>query len=251
MTSSPVPDQRRRKGLAIAKFGLLALVAIVLILLAKQFNVQDLFIQALEWIRSLGVWGPVIFIGLYIIATVFFLPGSILTLGAGVIFGVVQGSIFVSIASTLGATAAFLVGRYLARGWVAKQLEGKPRFGAIDRAIAKEGWKIVGLVRLSPIFPFNLLNYGLGVTQVSLRDYCLASWIGMMPGTVMYVYLGSLAGNLATLGAGGQQASPVQWVIRIVGFIATVAVTVYVTKIARRALEEEIQAGEPATEQDT
>lgn len=243
MTGSETPSPRQRRA-TILRLAIAAIALAALIMLAKQFNVQALLIGLLDWIENLGVWGPIIFIGLYIVATIFFLPGSILTLGAGVVFGVIRGSICVSIAATLGATAAFLVGRYLARGWVAQQLTGKPRFSAIDRAIAKEGWKIVGLLRLSPIFPFNLLNYSLGVTQVSLRDYFFASWIGMMPGTVMYVYLGSLAGNLATLGSGAQQNSPVQWAIRTIGFLATVAVTVYTTKIARQALNAEIAAEE-------
>jgi uncharacterized membrane protein YdjX (TVP38/TMEM64 family) len=176
---------------------------------------------------------------------VLFIPGSLLTLGSGVLFGVAWGSIFVSLASTLGATAAFLVGRYLARGWVAKQLEGKENFQAIDRAVAKEGWKIVGLTRLSPVFPFNLLNYAFGITQVSLRDYFFASWIGMMPGTVMYVYIGSLLGSLATLAAGVQERKRTQaeWALYAVGLIASVAVTVYVTRIAKKALESQITLG--------
>ncbi len=165
--------------------------------MARYFNAQALLRQALDLIAGLGPWGPVMFVLLYIVATVFFLPGSILTLGAGFVFGVIKGAILVSIAATLGATAAFLVGRYLARDWVAKKIEGNVRFKAIDEAVAREGWKIVGLTRLSPVFPFNLLNYAFGLTRVSLRDYFFASWIGMMPGTLMYVYLGSLAGDLA------------------------------------------------------
>jgi len=216
-----------------------------LIFLGKQLNVQQYFLQFLDQIERLGIWGPVVFILLYIAATVLFLPGSILTLGAGVVFGVVQGSIWVSIASTLGATAAFLVGRYGARRWVAQQIEGNLKFKAIDEAVAEEGWKIVGLLRLSPIFPFNLLNYGLGVTQVSLRDYFFASWIGMMPGTVMYVYLGSLAGSLATLGTESEQGSAVQWAIWILGLVATVAIALYTTKIARAALDAQLEKDQP------
>ncbi|MCI0743984.1 MAG: TVP38/TMEM64 family protein, partial [Verrucomicrobia subdivision 3 bacterium] len=128
--------------------------------------------------------------------------------------------------------AAFLVGRYLARGWVAKKIEGNASFAAIDRAVADEGWKIVGLTRLSPVFPFSLLNYAFGLTRVKLRDYVLASWIGMMPGTVMYVYLGSLA----RAGAAGEKKSPAEWALYGVGLLATIAVTVVITRIARRAL---------------
>ena len=207
---------------------------------AQGFNPQETLRNALQWIDSLGSVGAIAFIALYIIATVAFLPGSIITLGAGVVFGVVLGSLYVFIGATLGATAAFLVGRYLARGWVSKKIAGNDKFKAIDEAVGKEGFKIVLLTRLSPIFPFNLLNYAFGVTGVSLKDYFLGS-VGMIPGTIMYVYIGSLAGSLARIGAEGQPTNPtVQWAIRIIGFIATVVVTVYVTRIARKALEKKV-----------
>ena len=204
------------------------------------FNPQELLRNALLSIQNLGSIGAIAFIALYIIATVAFLPGSIVTLGAGVVFGVILGSLYVFIGATLGATAAFLVGRYLARGWVAKKIAGNDKFRAIDEAVGKEGFKIVLLTRLSPVFPFNLLNYAYGLTGVSLKDYFLGS-VGMIPGTIMYVYLGSLAGSLAMVGTDSQPGNPaVQWAIRIIGFIATVAVTVYVTKIARKALDESV-----------
>jgi uncharacterized membrane protein YdjX (TVP38/TMEM64 family) len=226
-----------------AKLKLIAgiLLVVALAVAAQYFNLQGLLKSAISWTESLGAAGFAVFILIYILATVLFLPGSILTLGAGALFGVVWGSVCVSIASTLGATAAFLVGRYLARGWVEKQISGNDKFKAIDAAVAREGWKIVGLTRLSPIFPFNLLNYAFGVTQVSLRDYFFASWIGMMPGTVMYVYFGSLGKDLATLGS-QQQPSTIQWVLRTVGLIATVLVTVYVTRLAKTALDSKIES---------
>ncbi|MBD2530497.1 TVP38/TMEM64 family protein [Nostoc flagelliforme FACHB-838] len=206
----------------------------------NSFNPQTILRNALQWIDSLGTVGAIAFIALYIIATVAFFPGSILTLGAGVIFGVVWGSLYVFIGATLGATAAFLVGRYLARNWVAKKIADNKKFAAIDQAVGKEGLKIVLLTRLSPIFPFNLLNYAFGITRVSLQDYFIGS-LGMIPGTILYVYIGSLAGNLAMIGTEAQPSNPtLQWVIRILGLIATVAVTVYVTRIARKALEEEL-----------
>jgi uncharacterized membrane protein YdjX (TVP38/TMEM64 family) len=207
---------------------------------AQGFNPQEILRNALQWIDSLGSVGAIAFITLYIIATVAFLPGSILTLGAGVVFGVIFGSLYVFIGATLGATAAFLVGRYLARGWVSQKIEGNNKFRAIDEAVATEGFKIVFLTRLSPVFPFNLLNYAFGVTGVSLKDYFLGC-IGMIPGTIMYVYIGSLAGSLARIGTEEQPSNPtVQWAIRIIGFIATVGVTVYVTRLARKALEEKV-----------
>jgi uncharacterized membrane protein YdjX (TVP38/TMEM64 family) len=209
---------------------------------------QELLRNALQWIDGLGVVGGLVFVAIYIVAAVAFLPGSILTLGAGVVFGVVLGSVYVLIGATLGAIAAFLVGRYLARGWISQKIAGNQKFAAIDAAVAHEGFKIVLLTRLSPVFPFNLLNYAFGVTGVSLRDYALGS-IGMIPGTIMYVYLGSLAGDLARIGSEGQPTNAtVQWAIRIIGFIATAAVTVYVTRVARQALAEKVS--EPVVDQE-
>ena len=213
-------------------------VATALFGAAKYFQVQDLLKQALDWIGELGPWGPVIFIALYIVATVLFIPGSVLTLGAGAVFGVVWGSIYVSIASTAGATCAFLVGRYLARDAIARKLEGNDRFAAIDQAVAKEGWKIVGLTRLSPVFPFTLLNYAFGLTRVKLGHFVIASWIGMMPGTVMYVYLGSLA-KAAT---GERTRTSGEWVLYGVGLLATLVVTLFLTRIAKKALAKKIEA---------
>ena len=211
---------------------------------AKTFHIQDLLRKSLYWIKDIGPWGPLLFIGVYILACLLFLPGWILTLGAGAIFGAIKGSVVVSIGATLGATCAFLAGRYLARGWVEERIRGNKKFMAIDEAVAKEGWKIVGLTRLSPVFPFNLLNYAYGVTQVSLKDFFLASWIGMLPGTVMYVYLGSVAGDVATLGNGPALGAggAARWAIRIVGLIAAVAVTITVTRIAKKALEEKVSS---------
>lgn len=194
--------------------------------------------DALTWIQNLGATGAIVFIILYILAAILWIPGTLLTLGAGAVYGVILGSIYVGIGATLGAIAAFLVGRYLARNWVAKRIEGNSKFKAIDEAVAKEGLKIVTLTRLSPAFPFTLLNYAFGVTQVSLKDYAIGC-VGMIPGIVMYVYIGSLAGSLATLGKTplSQEAQLAQWALQIVGLIATVAVTIYVTRIARKALQ--------------
>ncbi|MGL5079844.1 MAG: TVP38/TMEM64 family protein [Waterburya sp.] len=236
------------------KLNILILISIILVAAPVQaqevttnagFHPQELLRNALQWVDNLGAVAPLVFILIYVIATVAFLPGSLLTLGAGVLFGVIQGSVYVFIGATLGATLAFLVGRYLARGWISNKIASNQKFQAIDQAVGREGLKIVLLTRLSPIFPFNLLNYGLGVTGVSLKDYVLGS-VGMIPGTIMYVYIGSLAGSIATIGSESQpDANPIaQWTIRIIGFIATVAVTLYITKIARKALDESINTKE-------
>lgn len=204
------------------------------------WNLQSAVQNLLTQLQQLGPTGILAFIALYAAATVAFIPGSLLTLGAGVVYGVLQGSIFVLIGASLGAVLAFLVGRYLARDWVTKKIAANSKFRAIDQAVGREGFKVVLLTRLSPVFPFNLLNYAFGVTGVSLRDYALGC-IGMLPGTVLYVYLGSLAGGLANLGAETQPANPLlQWTVRGVGLAATIAVTIYVTRIARKALSASI-----------
>ena len=194
-------------------------------------------LDVLKWIESLGYIGGIAFIATYILSTVVFIPATILTLGAGVVFGVVWGSLYVFVGATLGAIAAFLIGRYLARDWIGKKIEGNQKFVAIDQAVAHSGFKIVLLARLSPLFPFNLLNYAFGITGVSFKEYALAS-IGMLPATVMYVYIGSIAGDVARIGSEDQSTDAIKWGIRIIGFIATVAVTVYATRLAQKAIAE-------------
>jgi uncharacterized membrane protein YdjX (TVP38/TMEM64 family) len=232
--------ENRNPGMSLLPLVLVGIGVVALLAAFRYFHVQELLRRSLDWVAGLGPTGVIAFVVIYILACVFMLPGSVLTLGAGAVFGVVNGTVICSVAATLGATAAFLVGRYLARSRVAKMIEGNERFLAIDAAVGREGWKIVGLTRLSPVFPFNLLNYAYGITRVSLRDYFFASWIGMLPGTVMYVYLGSLAGSLATLGRHGAGRTPAQWALYGVGLLATVVVTVLVTRIARAALAKKV-----------
>jgi uncharacterized membrane protein YdjX (TVP38/TMEM64 family) len=194
----------------------------------------------LEWVESLGAVGAIAFIGIYIVATVAFIPGLLLTLGAGLLFGVVWGSVYVFVASTAGAILAFWIGRYLLRNWVSKKIADNVKFQAIDNAVGRSGFKIVLLTRLSPAFPFNLLNYAYGVTGVSLRDYSLAS-IGMIPATILYVYIGSLAGSIATLGTNTKVSDPkIQLAAQVLGLVATIVVTVYITRLAQKALAETI-----------
>ena len=210
-------------------------------------ELKSFVLQSLEYIQSLDpLYAAVTFIGLYIVATVLFVPGLLITMAAGVLFGVVKGTALVSIGSVIGASLAFLIGRYVARDWVAKRIEGSERFRAIDEAVGKEGAKIVFLLRLSPIFPYNLLNYALGLTRTNFGGYVLASWIGMLPGTLLYVYLGSLAGSVAALATGTGEKTTGQWALFGVGLLATGAVTVYVTKIAKRALNRQLD--EPAAD---
>ena len=173
---------------------------------------------------------------LYIASCVALLPAAILTLGAGALFGVVQGSIYVSVGATLGATAAFLVGRYAARNWVSGKLAVYPQFGAIEQAVTQEGWRIVFLTRLCPLFPFFLLNYAYGLTRISLTQYIVATWIGIMPGSTLFVYLGSLARNAA------KNDSSVGWARTAFILGTAIIATVYLTKVARRALAKRLDA---------
>jgi uncharacterized membrane protein YdjX (TVP38/TMEM64 family) len=231
-------------GRGVATVGRLAVVlglVVVVLALGRALDGPALLREALDRVRDLGPWGPAIFVVVYVLATVLLLPAVVLTLGAGALFGIVTGAVAVSIGATLGATAAFLVARYLARERVARRLEGYPALRAIDAAVAREGWKIVGLTRLSPAFPFILLNYAYGLSRVSLRDYVLASWIGMLPGIVTYVYLGSLAGNLATLGAAERARTPAEWALSVAGLLATAGVTLHITRLARSALRGRIE----------
>ncbi|HSB72613.1 MAG TPA: TVP38/TMEM64 family protein [Candidatus Methylomirabilis sp.] len=228
-----------RIGSRRALVGLAALL-IALGIAARWLDLPAAFGATLAWTQGLGPWGGAIFIAIYALATVFLLPAFLLTLGAGAVYGVVYGALLVSIGATLGATGAFLAGRYLARDWVAQRIAGDARFTALDDAVAREGWKIVGLTRLSPAIPFVIQNYAYGLTRISLREYVLASWIGMTPGILMYVYLGSLAGDLASLGTSGRARTPAEWALYAIGLLATVTVTVSVTRLARRALRQRI-----------
>jgi uncharacterized membrane protein YdjX (TVP38/TMEM64 family) len=196
------------------------------------------------WVEGLGFWGPVAFIAGYALGTVAFVPGSLLTLSAGLLFGLGWGTLYATVGAFLGSTGAFLAGRYLARGAIERRLAGKPRFAAIDRAVGQEGSKLIALLRLSPLLPYNLLNYALGLTRVKLGAYLLGS-IAMIPGTLLYVYYGTLLGDLAALAGGAQvERGREGWVLFGVGLLATVVATYFVTRRARRALDAEMrQAG--------
>jgi len=194
--------------------------------------------QFAAWVEGLGWWGPAVFVLAYAVATVAFVPGAILTLAAGAIFGVVEGTAIVFVAATLGAAAAFVTARHLARSAVEKRIAGNEKFAAIDRAVARRGRYITFLLRLSPVFPFNLLNYALGLTQVGFWDYVVAS-IGMLPGTLLYVYAGAVAGEVAAIAGGVAPAKGAgYYTFWVIGLGATILVTAVVTRTARQALQE-------------
>jgi uncharacterized membrane protein YdjX (TVP38/TMEM64 family) len=217
-----------------------AKLAIAVVALAALFAVGRVAGGRLDefraWIDGLGAIGPVVFVAAYAIGVVALLPAAALTLAGGAIFGVVKGTAVVFTAAIIGSTLAFLIARYLARELVERRIAGNAQFAAIDRAIGQQGRKIVFLLRLSPVFPFSLGNYALGLTRVRLADY-VAGAAGMLPGTFLYVYIGSLAGDVASAAAGGG-VSTGKTLITVVGLAATALVTVFVTRIARRALAD-------------
>lgn len=202
-------------------------------------KVQDLE----DLIAASGYLGPLIYAGSYTVATVLLFPASILTLAAGYLFGPLKGTAVVSASSTAGACLSFLVSRYLARPLVEDKVAATPKFQAVYNNITADGAKLVLLLRLSPLVPFNLLNYGLGITQVRFLDYAWASWLGMLPGTFAYVYLGSVgkvaADATADVGAGAGGFDPVKVVLYVVGAIATVWATKLISTAASKAIDTE------------
>lgn len=218
----------------LIRAGLGALVIVLLLVVGRSLAA---FIPAVTIrIQHFGALAPIVFIFVYALAEIAFVPGGLLTLAGGALFGVIRGTVFAMIGATLGAVAAFLVARYAIRRFVKQRIEASPRFNALDAAIGGEGRKIVFLLRLTPLIPFNALNYALGVTRVRLVDYVIGS-AGMLPGALLYAYYGHVVGDVARLASG---ASPPRgtayYVFLAIGLLATIALTVILSRIARRAL---------------
>ena len=221
---------------------LVALLAIIIALfLAMRFlPVQQWLRSFNDWVGQMGAAGVFVFILVYAVATVLMAPGSILTIGAGFTFGLWKGFLAVSAGATVGASLAFLVARFTVRDKIEGIAKRNEKFREIDAAIGKQGAKLIFLLRLSPVIPFNLSNYFYGLTAVRFWPYVLASWIGMIPGTFLYVYIGT-AGKAAVAAAAGGEAMKhgwQYWTLLDVGLTATVIVTIWVTKIARDALKK-------------
>jgi uncharacterized membrane protein YdjX (TVP38/TMEM64 family) len=230
---------------AVPKSGMLRLIVLIAIVIAlfgamKFLPVQEWLRNFNAWVAHMGVTGIFIFIGVYAVATVLLAPGSLLTIGAGFAFGLWKGFLAVSAGSTLGAALAFLVARFIARSRVETIAKGNDKFQRIDKAIGKQGAKLIFLLRLSPVIPFNLSNYFYGLTSVKFWPYVLASWSGMIPGTFLYVYVGTAGQAAVSAAASGEAVERgwEYWTFVSVGLAATVTVTVWVTKIARDALQK-------------
>ena len=220
----------------LRRWVVVGLVVITLSTLSATLPVREWIRDFVGWVQQLGLIGVIIFIIAYALATVLFLPGWIFTVSAGLIYGIIGGTFVALCGAVIGATLAFLVGRYSLRENIEEITEKNPRFAAIDEAIGKNGWKIVGLLRLSPLIPFNLSNYFYGITSISFGAYVLVSAVGMIPGTLLYAYLGAI--GQAGISGGPSQHDKWQYVLLAVGLIATIAVTILISRIAKKALKK-------------
>lgn len=243
-TNPPTPSRWRTLAWVLGALAALALLWFA----GRELDVAEHLPRFASWVDSLGFWGPVVFVLGYAVATVAFIPGVLLTLAAGAMFGLLEGTLYVFLGATTGASAAFLLGRYVARRAVERRIEGRERFRAIDGAVGRHGFKIVFLMRLSPVFPYNLLNYALGLTRVRFADYVLACF-GMIPGTFLYVYYGKLIGDVAAVAAGAEAERGWEyWAFLVAGAAATVVVTWFITRVARRALADAVASETGSTE---
>ncbi len=251
-TISPTHDHvRGEHGLHVwlRRVSLLAIVA-GLLLLMSVLPMQEVGQRLGDWVEGLGVWGPAVFVVIYIAATVLMIPGSALTLVAGAVFGLWIGTVVVSLGSTMGAALTFLIARYLARDRVAGMVKTYPVFHAIDGALGRGGWKVVALLRLSPVIPFNVQNYLYGLSAIRFWPAVLASWVAMLPGTFLFVYLGYAGREAAGAVQGGGAGSTGKAVLLGIGLAATLAVTLYVTRLSARAVRSYTQAPELIEESD-
>lgn len=218
------------------KWIVIAAAVILLSILSAVLPVKEWIREFVDWVKQLGPVGVIVFIVAYALATVLFLPGWIFTVSAGLIYGVVGGTLVALSGAIIGASLAFLVARYLLRKNIADMTATNPRFKAIDEAIGENGWKIVGLLRLSPLIPFNLSNYFYGITSIRFISYVAVSAIGMIPGTLLYAYLGAI--GQAGIFGGTAHRSKWQYILLALGLLATVAVTILVSRIAKNALKK-------------
>ncbi|KAG5567600.1 hypothetical protein RHGRI_002966 [Rhododendron griersonianum] len=215
--------------------------------------VEKILKDFLLWVKhDLGPWGPLALAVAYIPLTVLAVPASVLTLGGGYLFGLPVGFVADSIGATLGATAAFLLGRTIGRSYVISKLKKYPKFQAVAIATQRSGFKIVLLLRLVPLLPFNMLNYLLSVTPVPLGEYMLASWVGMMPITFTFVYVGTTLKDLSDVTHGWAEVSKTRWVsamppivvvisvvaLMAAGFLISVILMVVTTKVAKASLDK-------------
>jgi uncharacterized membrane protein YdjX (TVP38/TMEM64 family) len=228
----------RYSRLAGVVLGLVLVVALTWVL-----PLRDWTIALAERIRGAGATGVLIFVAVYVAAELVLVPGSLLTMAAGFAYGPIGGLLVASPASVLAATTACVLGRTALRGWVQKKIAGSPKARALNRAISHNSFRLILLLRLSPLIPFNVLNYVLGASDVPVGRYVIASFVGMLPGTWLYVYLGSLATTAAGLTHAQGGGGPARLTLTIAGLVATVLAVLFITSAARRMLDEELKRG--------
>jgi len=222
------------RGKDIWKLVLFAAVVLLLIVLARVFGLGERLQELREWIAAMGNLGMAAYVGLYIVAVIAAVPGLPISIAGAAIFGAFKGVILVSIGSTLGASLAFLIARYLARDAIYGRLSGNEKFQRLDRLTEKHGAIIVAITRLVPLFPFNLLNYGFGLTRVPFPTYAFWSWLCMLPGTIVY-----LVGTDALITA--VTTGEVPWLI-VGGFVVALVGVILAVRIASGKLKEKERA---------
>ena len=216
----------------LAALGILAAAVVG----ARVLPLAEWTVRLVEVVRESGAWGIALFAAIYVVCTVALIPASVLTMAAGFVYGPLYGLLVVVPAATLGATGAFLLGRTVLRGWVRRRMRSSPRAQALDRAVGREGFTLVFLLRLSPLVPFNVVNYALSLSGISAGRYVLATFLGIIPGTWLYVYLGSLVTEAARLSTAATPHTPLHTFLYAAGLAATVLAVVVSGRIARRAL---------------
>lgn len=212
------------------------------------FGATDYVLRLLRWFDAQGAWAPLLFILLMAAVVVLVLPGVLFTTGAGFVFGVVDGSIYVVTGTTLGATLAFLIARYLFGERARQFVKARAKLRLVSNELTPNGWKIVMLTRLIPFFPSKISNYFFGLTSFSLRGYVGGSLLGFTPFSINNVYLGSIAADLSTLGQRNLERTPLEWTLYGAGFLAIVIAVLYLNRLARRALARYKEQG--AIEED-
>ncbi len=190
----------------IMRFVVLIILVTVIVWVSSQYRSQIDVVAIRTAVQNYGIWAPLVFILIYIVATVLFLPGLLITLAGGLLFGALWGTLYNVIGAVIGSTLAFYIARYIASDWVTNKTGGKVK-QLID-GVNNQGWKFIAVVRLVPLLPFNLLNYALGLTRIPVWDYIWASALFMLPGTFVYTYVGSL-GEAVIQGNGKNMAAKI------------------------------------------
>jgi uncharacterized membrane protein YdjX (TVP38/TMEM64 family) len=227
---------------SIVKIAVGVLILAAIVFAVRVLPVAEWLEQFKTYVRGVGPIGYVLYVLVYVLCCVFVVPATVLTLGAGAIFGFVQGTIVNLVSATLGACAAFLLGRTVFRKRIEQKVASNPKLGAVDKAIEKEGTKIMLLMRLSGFPPFTWINYALSLTGVKFVPYAVTTFIGIIPGTAAFTYLGAAGADLAT-GSGGR----IRLIFTVAAAVGAVLVAIIIARIATKAVKRAgLESGTPA-----